>query len=109
MRLPRVLAAASLAALVVAGCRGTLQLTPDDSARVLARPGLDAPDPGQAGPLAVRYLTYGSGTDRRRAAYRDSVAFRTKAVGAGKPVDLGGTAKSRRCRIRRFRPWCRCS
>ncbi len=92
MRLAAVLALALLAA----ACRGTLQLAPDDSGTVLSRQLLDAPDPGQPGPYAVKYLTYGSGTDRNRAAYRDSVAFRTKSVDASKLVDLGGTAKERK-------------
>lgn len=43
---------------------------------------LHAPDPSQSGSFAVRRLYYGSGTDRRRIEYRDSVAIRTPSVNA---------------------------
>ncbi|MBX6362694.1 MAG: MFS transporter [Gemmatimonadetes bacterium] len=89
------LVAAVLAASLLPGCYAPLKLARDDSATVLSTQLLDAPDPGQPGPYRVRYLTYGSGTDKRRAAYRDSVAFRTKSVDASKLVDLGESAKSR--------------
>lgn len=91
-----LLVPALLVSLVVAsGCGGSLRLTPSDAGTVLARRTLDAPDPGQPGPYEVGYLTYGSGTDRQRAAYRDSVAFRTDSVDASTLVSLGGSAKER--------------
>lgn len=62
---------------------------------MLAQHVLEAPDPGRRGPFAVRMLIYGSGTDRNRAAYRDSVAFRTRTVDASKLVDLGESAEER--------------
>jgi dienelactone hydrolase len=82
-------------ALGLAGCMGALELAPDDSAEVLSRQLLDVPSPLEKGPYAVRYLTYGSGTDKNRAAYRDSVAFRTGRVDASKLVSLGTSAKER--------------
>ncbi len=44
--------------------------------------GVDAPDPSQPGAFAVRRLYYGSGTDKRRVVYRDSVTMRTSVVNA---------------------------
>lgn len=61
-----------------------LRLSTDDSAVVLARQSLDAPDPGARGTFAVRSLYYGSGTDKRRAEYRDSVTIRTATVDGSK-------------------------
>lgn len=89
-----VLAAAALAAL--GGCTQPLKLTPDDSPTVLARQLITAPDPGEPGPYPVLYLTYGSGTDMRRAAYRDSVAIRTKAVDASPFVKMSPEEARRR-------------
>jgi hypothetical protein len=45
-------------------------------------PGLDAPDPSQAGPYEVTTLFYGSGTDRRRPEYAQNVDLRTEPVDA---------------------------
>jgi dienelactone hydrolase len=87
--------AAALVAVALSGCRGSLQVTPSDADVVLARQTLDAPDPGQPGPYAVRTLYYGSGTDRNRPEYRDSVTITTEAVDARKLVDLGSSARSR--------------
>jgi dienelactone hydrolase len=76
------LAACAAVAALLAACAQPIVLAKDDSAIVLARQTLTAPDPAARGPLAVRTLTYGSGTDRRRAAFRDSVAIRTASVDA---------------------------
>ncbi|HUH12661.1 MAG TPA: hypothetical protein VMK65_06105 [Longimicrobiales bacterium] len=81
--------------LPVAACYPALELTPSDAERVLAHQLLDAPDPGVAGPFQVERLYYGSGTDRRRAVYRDSVTLETQSVDGGKLVDLGTSAKER--------------
>ncbi|MBT8405720.1 MAG: hypothetical protein KJP18_17820 [Gemmatimonadetes bacterium] len=85
----------ALVALGLTACRGSLQLTPSDADVVLSRQTLDAPDPGQPGPYAVRTLYYGSGTDRNRPEYRDSVTITTEPVDARKLVDLGSSARSR--------------
>ncbi len=75
--------------LATASCAPTLKLEPSDAATVLDQQVLDAPDPGRPGPHAVRTLYYGSGTDRNRPEYRDSVTLVTPTVDASKLVDLG--------------------
>lgn len=77
-----------LGALALAGaCAQPLRLATDDSPVVLAGHTLDAPDPSRRGDHVVRTLYYGSGTDRRRAEYRDSVAIRTATVDGSKLAD----------------------
>ena len=87
--------AAVLAAATSAGCYGPLRLTPSDHASVLADQRLQAEHPATPGPYEVRRLYYGSGTDRRRPEYRDSVSIVTETVDASKLVSLGETAKER--------------
>jgi dienelactone hydrolase len=87
--------ASSAAVAVAAGCHPALRLAPDDSDTVLARHTLHEPSPAAAGGYTVRRLYYGSGTDRRRAEYRDSVTITTATVDASKLVDLGTSASSR--------------
>ncbi|MGH7443310.1 MAG: hypothetical protein ACREKM_00465, partial [Longimicrobiales bacterium] len=86
---------ALLPVLALTACRGTLDLVPNDAATVLARHTIDAPDPALRGDYAVRTLYYGSGTDRRRSAYRDSVTIRTTSVDASELVSLGDNADER--------------
>ena len=62
-----------------------------DADVVLAPHTIQAPDPGVRGPYPVRTLAYGSGTDRRRAVYRDSVAVKTATVDASPFVTLEPT------------------
>ena len=83
------------AAVAGAACYGPLRLTPSDHATVLAEQRLDAEHPATPGPYEVRRLYYGSGTDRRRPEYRDSVSIVTETVDASKLVSLGATAKER--------------
>ncbi|MBK8062463.1 MAG: hypothetical protein IPK33_32465 [Gemmatimonadetes bacterium] len=67
------------------GCLAApLKLSRDDSGTVLARQSLTAPDPSQRGTYAIRTLYYGSGTDKRRAEYRDSVTLKTASVDGSK-------------------------
>lgn len=82
--------AALLVAVLVAGasCRGTLELTESDHEEVLAHQVLDAPNPSLPGEYPVRTLYYGSGTDKHRPEYRDSVSIVTPTVDASKLVDL---------------------
>jgi len=85
-------------ALVISGvtaCTPALTLTPSDADVVLARQALDAPDPGQPGPYDVLTLFYGSGTDKNRPEYRDSVAITTPTVDVSKMVALGASADER--------------
>ena len=76
-------------------CAPALKLTPSDAPVVLSHQTLDAPDPGLPGPFDVLTLYYGSGTDKNRPEYRDSVSIQTEAVDASKLVSLGGSAKER--------------
>lgn len=90
----RLLAGVALLA-GAASCAPALKLTPSDADVVLARQVLEAPDPGARGPHRVLTLYYGSGTDRNRAEYRDSVAIKTPSVDASKLVALGQSARER--------------
>ncbi len=85
----------SIAALLLSACAPALKLTPDDAGVVLSRQVLDAPDPGRPGPFPVLTLYYGTGTDRNRPEYRDSVSLRTEPVDASGLVDLGASADER--------------
>lgn len=85
-----------LVPVLAAGCRGTARLTPSDHETVLASHSLEAPDPGEPGPWPVRTLYYGSGTDRNRPEFRDSITIRTDTVDASRLLDLGDQAESRR-------------
>jgi hypothetical protein len=80
---------------LAAACYPALKLEPNDADVVLAEHRLDAPDPALPGSMPVRKLYYGSGTDRNRGIYRDSVTLETEPVDASKLVDLGESAKSR--------------
>lgn len=75
-RLERALVALS----TLAACSQPLKLAKDDSPRVLAHQTIEAPNPADAGPLKVNRLYYGSGTDRQRSVFRDSITFRTRTV-----------------------------
>lgn len=76
--------ATALAALVPLACAQRLTLAPDDSRDVLANHTLEAANPAEPGPFRVRTLTYGSGTDKHRRAFRDSVTLRTRTVDGSK-------------------------
>jgi dienelactone hydrolase len=83
-------------AFVVAGCTQPLKLTRDDSRVVLSHQLIDAPNPGEKGSLAVRTMFYGSGTDKQRSQFRDSVTLKTKPVDASPFVAMDPpTAKDR--------------
>ena len=93
--LPTEVLGSIAAAAAVAGCYGPLQLTPSDHATVLAEQSLDADHPALPGPYPVSRLYYGSGTDKRRPEYRDSVSIVTETVDASKLVSLGQSASER--------------
>ena len=59
-----------------------LTIAPSDAAMVLSRRTITAPDPGAPGPLGFQRLYYGSGRDRQRPEYRDSITYRTATVDA---------------------------
>ena len=79
----RLAAAPALACLTLGawGCiHQPMKLSKDDSPVVLARQDITSPNPATPGTHRVLTLVYGSGTDKRRPAFRDSVALRTKTV-----------------------------
>lgn len=84
--------------LATACLQAPLKVSPDDSGVVLSRLSLTLPDPSQRGPLAVRRLYYGNGTDRHRPEFRDSVTLRTATVDGSKLAAAPdpGQAKVRR-------------
>jgi dienelactone hydrolase len=84
-----------VAVVLVSACAPALELTPSDAGTVLVHHALEAPDPGRPGPFRVLTLYYGSGTDKNRPEYRDSVTLRTDPVDASKLVDLGRSARER--------------
>ncbi|HEX5831003.1 MAG TPA: hypothetical protein VFY16_08490, partial [Gemmatimonadaceae bacterium] len=87
----------ALLVLATTACVAPLTLSRDDSAVVLTRHAIQAPDPGERGPYAVKRLYYGSGTDRRRREYRDSVTMKTASVDASPFVSFEKKlARSRR-------------
>ena len=88
-------AAWATACAASASCVRSLELAPSDAATVLARQVLAEENPARRGPHEVLTLYYGSGTDKNRPEYRDSVAVATAPVDASKLVDLGQSAKSR--------------
>ena len=81
----RMVAPAVLAWL--AACAQPLKLARDDSPVVLASHSLRAPNPADRGTYSVRSLYYGSGTDKQRPEFRDSIAIRTAIVDGSKLAD----------------------
>lgn len=77
------------------GCAGTMELAPSDASSVLARHVLHEESPAAPGPHRVLTLYYGSGADKNRIEYRDSVSIVTEPVDASKLVSLGESADSR--------------
>lgn len=75
--------AAVLATLLTLGaCAQPLTLAPNDAATVLAHRTITAPNPGEKGPMTVKHLYYGTGGDKHRVEYRDSLAYKTRTVDA---------------------------
>ena len=77
-----------LIAIAAASCTQALKLTTDDSPVVLSHQLINAPNPGTKGSFAVKTLYYGSGTDKRRAEFRDSVTLKTRTVDASPFVTI---------------------
>ncbi len=80
------------ALILVGGCIQPLRLARDDSPVVLAHQLLNAPDPSAHGQYRVRTLYYGSGTDKRRPEYRDSVTLKTHSVDGSKLAEAPSPA-----------------
>ncbi len=69
-----------LVPLLGTACVQPLRLARNDAPTVLAHQELQAPNPSVRGTFPVHTMFYGSGTDKHRAEYRDSVTFRTTPV-----------------------------
>ncbi|HXT17636.1 MAG TPA: hypothetical protein VN706_18500 [Gemmatimonadaceae bacterium] len=70
----------TVGAVAAASCTQALKLSKDDSEVVLSHQLISAPNPGEKGSYAVKTMYYGSGTDKRRREYRDSVTIKTRSV-----------------------------
>lgn len=75
-----VLHAALSATAALAACSAPLKLAKDDSPTVLSHQTISAQNPADQGPYKVIRMYYGSGTDKQRSEFRDSVTFKTKPV-----------------------------
>lgn len=71
-----------LLALAAVSCIQPPILVKDDSPVVLSQLSLQAPNPSLPGPYTVEHMYYGSGTDKQRVEYRDSVAIKTPTLDA---------------------------
>ncbi len=80
MHTRRPLRFSTLATIALVACSQPLKLARDDSPTVLSHQTITAPDPADPGPLKVNRLYYGSGRDRQRSVFRDSVTMKTKPV-----------------------------
>ncbi len=69
-----------MTALLTAACSQALKFSKDDSATVLSYQTITAPNPSLPGAFKVRTMYYGSGTDKQRKEYKDSVTYKTKPV-----------------------------
>jgi hypothetical protein len=78
---------------VLAACRAPSLLIRDDSDVQLAHTTIAGPSTGDRGPYGTKFLYYGSGTDKNRAVYRDSVSLKTRPVNAT-PFLRGGDKKA---------------
>jgi hypothetical protein len=70
--------------MAATACAQRLTVAKDDSPTVLSHHVITAPDPAARGQFSVKRLYYGSGTDKNRAEYRDSVTIKTKTVDGSK-------------------------
>ncbi len=80
MARPHAPFAAVAAMALLTSCAQSLKLAKDDSKTVLAQQLITAPNPSDSGTHRVLTTTYGSGTDKQRHAFRDSVGIKTKTV-----------------------------
>jgi dienelactone hydrolase len=76
----RKLVALICAVLVAGACQAKLKFSKDDSAIVLSNLTIQAPNPGLPGSYKVLTMYYGSGTDKNRREFKDSVTYKTKSV-----------------------------
>ena len=79
----------------LAACYAPMVFTESDADVVLDTRALVGASPAEAGPYEVGYLTYGSGTDRNRGGFADSVAIVTDSVDGSDLLTWGGQRASR--------------
>lgn len=98
-RLPTRLTTSAFASLALAlgACAQPLTIAPSDASTVLAKRSITAANPGEKGTHTVGFLYYGSGKDRRRPEFRDSITYRTGTVDASPYARMEpAVAKSRK-------------
>jgi dienelactone hydrolase len=76
----RHLHVSTLVLVSLVACSQPLKLARGDSPVVLSHQTITAQNPADPGPLKVNRLYYGSGTDKQRSVFRDSVTMKTKSV-----------------------------
>ena len=92
-----LLASLLSATALATGCVQPTTLVPSDAATVLAHRTIDAPNPGEPGPLTWTRLYYGSAGNARRPEFRDSATYRTRTVDASPYAKMDpALAKSRK-------------
>ncbi len=89
--LPAVLALG----VVLPACYAPMVFTESDADLVLDTRAIRGPSPAEPGAFDVGYLTYGSGTDRNRGGFADSVAIVTDSVDGSDLLTWGGQRESR--------------
>src|SRR4051812_8598440 len=85
----RHLRTAIAAFVAVVACSQPLKFAHDDSPVVLSHQTITAPNPSEQGPLTVKRLYYGSGIDKQRDVFRDSVTLKTKPVDVSPFASVG--------------------
>ena len=75
--------------IVLVACSQELKLAKDDSPVVLSHQTLMAANPADVGTFRVKRMYYGSGTDKQRAEYRDSVTIKTRPVDVSPFASVG--------------------
>ncbi|MEO7084643.1 MAG: MFS transporter [Gemmatimonadaceae bacterium] len=78
----------TLSTVLACACTQALKVSPSDAPTVLSHQLINAPNPGEKGSFAVKTMYYGSGNDKRRAEFRDSVTLKTKTVDASPFVSM---------------------
>ena len=76
----RAITGLALLALVATACSQPLKFTKDDSKTVLAYQTITAPNPSEPGSFKVLRMYYGSGNDKQRKEFKDSVTYKTKSI-----------------------------
>jgi len=81
--------------MTTSACYAPMVLTENDADVVLDAQAIAGPSPADPGPYDVGYLTYGSGVDRNRPGFADSVAIVTDSVDGSDLLTWGGQRQGR--------------